>query len=563
MSRFISFPNVLLVVIVLVGFFVRFYQLGEIPLGLNNDEASIGYNAYSILKTGKDEYGITYPVYFESYGDSKMPFYIYATSAVFSVFGVNEFSVRFTSAFFGSLSIIAIYFLVKVLIVRKDVAIVSSFLLAVNPWHLFFSRAGFEVNVATAFLLFGILSFILAIKKKKYLYLYGVLSLLSFVISMYTYNATRVIAPVLFLSLFYFYRNDLGKNALLKGAVFVGLFIICALPLILFSSASIEVENQGSLLITGGETYGKYVEFRGFLYTLPPFISKIFFNIPFLIVWQYLKNIISFFSVDFFFISGASHPINGVTNHGMFYLFEIITIPIGVYTVVKKKVKPLYFFIYWLVITVFLVSITREIPHPTRMYSIVIPLTIISSYGAVSILRTIAGVRSVLFRRVVYSAVFCLCFFSISYYFASYFVYFPLQYAKPWRSEDRALSEYLLSIEPKYERVIINKDSEFLYTSLLFYGKIDPTFVQEEADYRQSGMLKTLEKLGKFEFREIDWGKDRSLPNTIIVSTKDIPQDDRTLKVFTYPMKPVVIYIDGQTQKLDVVDTAYGVFKAN
>lgn len=56
----------ILLAILLLGTFLRFYQLGEIPLGLNQDETAIGYNAYSILQTGRDEYGVFMPLYFKS-----------------------------------------------------------------------------------------------------------------------------------------------------------------------------------------------------------------------------------------------------------------------------------------------------------------------------------------------------------------------------------------------------------------------------------------------------------------------------------------------------------------
>src|SRR5258706_1583069 len=94
----------LLTIIFLLALFLRFYKLTEIPNGFNQDESSIGYNAYSILRTGKDEYGKSFPVYFKSFGDQKLPVYIYLTAATESIFGLNEFAVRFPSAALGTLT---------------------------------------------------------------------------------------------------------------------------------------------------------------------------------------------------------------------------------------------------------------------------------------------------------------------------------------------------------------------------------------------------------------------------------------------------------------------------
>jgi len=51
--------------------YLRLFQFGEVPNGLYQDETAIGFNAYSILETGKDEYGKDFPLYFRSFGDYK------------------------------------------------------------------------------------------------------------------------------------------------------------------------------------------------------------------------------------------------------------------------------------------------------------------------------------------------------------------------------------------------------------------------------------------------------------------------------------------------------------
>ena len=102
-----------MLVILALALFLRFYQLGVNPPSLDWDEASLGYNAYSILKTGADEYGNFLPLSIRSFDDYKPPLYVYLDVPSVAVFGLNEFGVRFTSALIGFLSVIAVYFLVK------------------------------------------------------------------------------------------------------------------------------------------------------------------------------------------------------------------------------------------------------------------------------------------------------------------------------------------------------------------------------------------------------------------------------------------------------------------
>ena len=110
----------LLFSIFLLGFILRFWQLGVNPPSLDWDEVSLGYNAYSLLKTGKDEYGTFMPLSIRSFGDFKPPLYTYLTIPVVSIFGLNEFSTRFISALFGSLSVVIGYFLIKELFPKRS-----------------------------------------------------------------------------------------------------------------------------------------------------------------------------------------------------------------------------------------------------------------------------------------------------------------------------------------------------------------------------------------------------------------------------------------------------------
>src|SRR5690348_4615704 len=98
-------------IILLVGSVLRVYRLADNPHGFFADEAGIGYNAYTILHSGKDEYGKSFPVFFQSFGDYKTPVEIYSTVPSIFLFGLNEFSVRIVSVVYGLLAVVAIYFL--------------------------------------------------------------------------------------------------------------------------------------------------------------------------------------------------------------------------------------------------------------------------------------------------------------------------------------------------------------------------------------------------------------------------------------------------------------------
>ena len=163
----LNLNRALFFLILLLAFALRFYKLGEIPLSLDWDENSNAYNAYSILKTGRDEYGQLFPITNRSFDDYKPPAYMYLNVISVGVFGLTPFAARLPSALFGFLTVPIIYFLAKLLFEdqkkekRETIALVSSFLLAIAPWHLQFSRVGFEATVGLFFATASITAFVL------------------------------------------------------------------------------------------------------------------------------------------------------------------------------------------------------------------------------------------------------------------------------------------------------------------------------------------------------------------------------------------------------------------
>src|SRR5439155_27353680 len=115
----------------------------NIPSSMDWDEVSFGYNAYSVLHTGKDEYGVSYPLAFRAFGEYKQPVYAYLDVVSIGLFGLNSFAVRFPSAFFGSIGIIFVYFMTYELFRKyrfaKNIAFFSMAFYAFSPWSIQFS----------------------------------------------------------------------------------------------------------------------------------------------------------------------------------------------------------------------------------------------------------------------------------------------------------------------------------------------------------------------------------------------------------------------------------------
>ncbi len=236
----------ILLAIIILASFLRLYKLGSYPPSLNWDEASLGYNAYSILKTGYDEHGKFMPLTnFGAFGDYKPPLYIYATVPSIAIFGLNEFAIRLPSAFFGILTVILTYLIAKKLFGdlsleignwKLEIAALAAFFLAISPWHLQFSRAAFEANLGLFFSLLGIYLFLKFATGKPWWILPSVLS---FVAGMYTFTGQRLFAPFIVLIFAVQFRKQILSNIKI---VFLSAFIagIIFFPLYKFATSTLE-----------------------------------------------------------------------------------------------------------------------------------------------------------------------------------------------------------------------------------------------------------------------------------------------------------------------------------
>ena len=550
-----------------IGFFLSFYRLADIPNGLYPDETAIGYNAYSILQTGKDEYGVSYPLYFRSFDDYKMPVYIYSTTLAIKVFGVNAFAVRFMSALFGWLGIIALYFLIIALSKNKYLALIASLFLTLNPWHVFFSRVGYEVNVATSLLVIGTLFFVIAVNKKNNFFLFFI-SIVSFILSLYTYNVTRLIAPLLFLTLVWFYYKKITITSKKLLTTLGILFFIGMLPF-LITLVSLQSQpgfaSQQDALITGKVAKVDILQTRSYFTSLPSIVQKVFFNYWVLVIWQFFSNLISFLSTVFFFTKGPEHPYENIQGFGMFYFFDLPFILLGIYQGIKKRIVYLYPFYIWL----FFILIVSGVVVPfldtygTKTYEISIPLIIFSAFGFYSFIKMLTHIKNYLLKSGIIIIVLICIAFSYLFYFTSYFVRFPVEQAKEWHAEDQQTVAYIRSNENKYNTIIFDDSSHFLYTYLLFYGQYPPQLHQQQAVYVPDGLVDTVIKDGKYEFRKIDWSKDLAKAGTLIITGKDnVPSNRAPLAVFNYPTRPVVIYYNRNIAQYPTTDTAYEIFQS-
>jgi 4-amino-4-deoxy-L-arabinose transferase-like glycosyltransferase len=221
-----------LLAILLVAIALRFYQLGRVPAGMAVDEVAIGYNGFAIWQTHRDEWLEFLAISFRSYGDYKAPLAIYINGLSTALFGLNLWAVRLPFAVFSILAIVGFYLLAKEVLAQnqldKNLALWAALFLTLSPWHIHFSRLGFEAGMALTLLIWAVYFWYRYWRQQRL----GQLLLSAFLacLTLYTYHSSKVTTPLLFVLIFLAQRQRLTiKPKHLLAALALTLFLISPL----------------------------------------------------------------------------------------------------------------------------------------------------------------------------------------------------------------------------------------------------------------------------------------------------------------------------------------------
>jgi 4-amino-4-deoxy-L-arabinose transferase-like glycosyltransferase len=517
--------TILLILIIGLALFLRVFKLADFPTGLNADEAAIGYNAYSLLQTGKDEFGHPWPINFQSFNDFKPGLYFYLVLPFVKILGLNEWAVRLPSAILGTLTVLLIYFLVKELFGDKEGeswGLIAAFVLAVSPWHLHFSRGGWETNAATFFMTAGGLFLFKALKKPKF-YLPAIFFLLA---AMFTYHSARVIVPLL--SLGWLFLNWpkiwIKRNwPWLSSAAISGVFLLGLLLWSMSGQAGSSRFSGVGLFADQGPLW-RANELRGQHGNSLLIFAKVIHNQYLEYGIQFLDNYLKHFSGNFLFISGDEIQRNRIPGMGQMYWVELPFLVLGFYFLLKRKPENWQFLFWWLIAAPIASALTFQSPHAIRALSLIIPLSIIISFGLERLWQRQKG-NYFLMAMIVF-----LYLLNFGFYLRQYYYSYPQVYPAAWEDGFRELGEYVKKNESRFKRIYITDKYDQPYILLAFYLKYPPAEFQKEAKLssRDKFGFSTVENFGQYYFGPINWQSLKEENQIMIVGTSDeIPDSAR------------------------------------
>lgn len=551
-----------LLIILVLATLLRVWRLDINPPGLTPDEASLGYNAYSILKTGKDEYGKFLPIIFKSFGDYKPGLYVYLTIPFVAVFGLNEWSVRLPSAIAGVITVYLVYLMVKefgyILHVTSSgnkllttnyqlLATITSSLLAVSPWHIQFSRGAWEINVALTLTLVGIYFFLKSLKTPKSL----ILSALFFSLTLIAYQGAKLSTAIVLVCLVLVFYKEVIKWIRLEGLNIVKpllVFVVITLPVLL----SLFRGQTGRLQVFSIFSYQRPKEYLDAILKQNNEkigdVNYILFHNNFIFYKNgILARYFNHFSARFLFFEGDyQNPRHSAPNSGMLQLFDIFLLTIGLICLVRFNNKISKFVLLWLVLSPLPAVLTRDQVQAVRAYNMVIPLTLISTFGVIGIIKLL-NYLTIKSRVMAYSffSFFVFMFLcSFIYFLDSYFVHLPVHNAKYWFYGYKQTVLEVSKIQNNYQKVLFQQSYDQPYIYFLFYQKYDPKKYQLQANLTSGGLdVGLVEKLDNINFVSFSWPYATGQKNTLVAGNSvAIPSDFNTkdynlIREIKYPDK--------------------------
>lgn len=545
----------LIISILFIGAVLRLIALGSIPRGFTPDEASQAYTAYSLLITGKDEWGISWPLAsFKSFLDYKAPLQTYLMMPAIAVFGLNEFSSRLPSAVFGILSIFATYLLCQEIFKDKKIKYLASFFVAISPWHLQFSRMALEVNLFSFLFPMGLFFFIKGLKDSRH-YLY---SALFFGFSLYTYHAARIFIPLFIVLIYLNHRKSikLTKDKWLISALIVGILFSLPIANDIFNGGS--AKRGSDLLITNlSDSSLKVIQNEVYFSKLKRYSSltpRLFHNKPVYIASSFVENYLSYFSIPFWFTEGGREiTYSIIPGRGLLYFWMLPIVIFGVYSLFKNRQKNIHLktLLIWMFLAAIPAALTKEGYRPNRAGSFLILWEIIGAYGLVNMLKL-----EFKFKKIIASSFIVFSLIITGYYFEDYFFNSEITYPKAMSYGWRGAMSFVSSIQDEYDKIIIDRGTQ-AQSFVAFYNQIDPKIFQENSsvwsqivDKDSINYLDQIGEynLGKYQFERLDWPDDRNEKYLYLYQGNSgplemLPNDRQTLYKITEPLGGVIIEI--------------------
>lgn len=467
--------------ILVIGVLLRFPSLGHNPIGLFWDEQDTGYQAYSLLTTGKDYFGRTLPLFLHSLADWRTPVFIYSAVPFVHFFGLTALAVRLPAALSGLISVLLIYYLGR-LLYNHRVGLFAALFLSVSMWAVLYNRQSVECNIMLMYLILGLVAFY-----KKWL----PLSALSFALAIASYSTAKLFVPLLvgYLVLAHWPVIKSTNFKTLALSLFLGSLI--GLPVLFQSTFGPAGTRFHDVSIFTDPTIPSSIDYKrlesdlagGTPRTLgmqPKLLTKLVYNkftLPFSV---FVTNYFNTYSAQYLFTQGDTNPRQSPSPNsiGQLYLVEAVPLLIGLYFMVKNKN---YLLVFWFLAGPIPSALTRDGgPHAARTFLLLPAFALVVGYGVYILLQKSRLLLLSYCLLLLLSSVFAYQYFFTTYRFEG---------AAPFQWGYDQLVTLAVSSSPHYDHVYVDTRYDSALMAYLFYTKYSPALFQSQQPFPTAQVL--------------------------------------------------------------------------
>lgn len=453
--------TLLLFCIIILGFLFRIVAVSSNPAILNRDEAALAYNAYLLAETGRDEWGRSWPIALESFGDYKLPGYPAILVGFFKIFGANDFVVRLPSVLAGTALIPLAYWFLKIFKRSKTVSFFGAFIVAVSPIFMFYSRMAFEANVALSLLVLALcLLFWENSKKRSFL---DIASAIILFVAALVYNTPLLLLPFIILAVIIFRGLKNYKTWLIPASLLSLVFLIVLSQMMLLTT-----QKSGITIFSDPTVWVQYAEYRQTLpgWTLPLIGSKYVYFLGLA-----ARNTLASFAPHFLLFQGGSHPWHSLPWRGHMYILTYITSVVGMLMMavggIMRRDRKYGTLLFLTLAGLAPAVITVDAPHTTRSLLFLFMLCIFSAIGIGEVIKRIP-INSL--RVYTTAAVAGLILISSGLYANDYFNEYPKHQAPIYQTG----FQNVLKDSEKLDQIYVVDPTGYQYITTAWYAKMDP-----------------------------------------------------------------------------------------
>jgi len=366
------------------------------------DEVSIGWNAYSILKTGRDEYKTMLPFVLRAYDDFRPALYVYLVIPFVALLGLTVMAVRLPSVTLSIFSFLFVYLLANTLLGKyvKKIFIgkitilpghVAAFLLAISPWHIYISRLGHEVNAGLSFLIVGNTLFFLALSKQKKPWLFP-LSALFFSLSFASYQSEKLIIPIFIFILGIVFLPFLKMQKSLVLAIIIGILVSLPTVLSTISATGMTRFSGTSAFTEGNPIYEQDRQLYMKAMVSQDIVGRLIHNPKITSIKVFASNYLSHFEPSWLF-SGGPFSQHKVPYTGLLYWWELPFILLGIAILLLKRSRYGLILLTWILIAPLPAAITTQAPHALRSFTFLPGWQLVETIGILTVLSEFGTIK--------------------------------------------------------------------------------------------------------------------------------------------------------------------------